>query len=409
MGGRQGARHRRHRTQAAPTRGGRAGRQAALWASNAAACSTHLGEHFGQDVLDVGGVDLVDQTVDALTQRVPGHALVLQMSEAWQPGAEHGGQVHGAASAEGRGTCCLLAAPIVQPKVQAQHGRMCDVCQLHLSFPCLHRAPRHPRDPCRTCADSLSAASAINCASLKGGMYTPPAGPAASGLRSRGSGSGAGTGGSPPRRAAPFSPRGCERRRRALRPRLRLRLGDRRRRASQPRLRLRLGERRRRSSRERLRERLRLGLRERLPLEPLHMGREEGGLQQERQAARSLHRRHPVRRSTAAAATRPHLLLLVLRLSSLRILLRLRPLESSLQERDSGGRGLGGGGQGARQGTHQHTAPRHGSPTATRFAPHSWLALGRPTISVPRACRPPAGASRGWRCATATLMASACP
>ena len=37
-----------------------------------------LSEKLGQDVLDVGGVNLVDETVDGLFQRVPGHALILR-------------------------------------------------------------------------------------------------------------------------------------------------------------------------------------------------------------------------------------------------------------------------------------------------------------------------------------------
>ena len=36
-----------------------------------------LGEKLGHDGLDIGHVDLVDETVDALAQRCPRHALVL--------------------------------------------------------------------------------------------------------------------------------------------------------------------------------------------------------------------------------------------------------------------------------------------------------------------------------------------
>ena len=37
--------------------------------------------HLWQDVLDVGGIDLVDEAVDRLAQRVPGHALVLHTAQ----------------------------------------------------------------------------------------------------------------------------------------------------------------------------------------------------------------------------------------------------------------------------------------------------------------------------------------
>ena len=73
-------------------------------AEQAAAAHQVLAEELGHDVLDVGHVDLVDEPVDRLLERLPGHALVLLarlVRDLRLQGAQAGGRNVRAAGARG--------------------------------------------------------------------------------------------------------------------------------------------------------------------------------------------------------------------------------------------------------------------------------------------------------------------